>query len=89
MIPDAFSPNNDNINDIFRVVTSQYFPEIEMRVYNRWGEMVHSEVGQTNHGWDGKFKGEDQPVDAYSYIVRVKTLDDQEFIVSGTVSLFR
>ena len=89
IIPDAFSPNGDGLNDIFRVVTDQYYEEIEMIIYNRWGEQVHREVGPQNHGWNGIYKGELQGVDSYTYMVRVKALDGNEFILSGTVALVR
>jgi len=89
IIPDAFSPNGDNLNDIFRVVTDEYFVDIEMIIYNRWGEILHRENGTQNHGWDGRFNGEQQATESYIYIIRVVTPDGKEFFLSGNVALIR
>ena len=89
IVPDAFSPNGDNLNDVFRVITDQYFEDIEMIIYNRWGDILHRENGTQNHGWDGTFNGEKQPSESYIYIIRVVTLDGKEFFLSGNLALFR
>ncbi|MEZ4979477.1 MAG: gliding motility-associated C-terminal domain-containing protein [Chitinophagales bacterium] len=89
IIPDAFTPNGDGLNDVFRVVTEEYFEDIEMIIYNRWGDILHRENGPSNHGWDGTYKGELQANDSYIYVVRVLTLDGNEFYLSGNVALFK
>jgi gliding motility-associated-like protein len=89
VVPDAFSPNGDEINEIFRVVTDQYFADIEMIIYNRWGDIIHRENGSQNHGWDGTFNGDVQPTEVYVYLIKLLTFDDQEFILSGNVTLIR
>jgi gliding motility-associated-like protein len=56
LMPDAFTPNGDGVNDVFEITNKADFREIEMRVYNRWGEVVHDGRGQ-DHGWDGTYNG--------------------------------
>lgn len=57
--PTAFTPNGDGKNDVFfPIVLSKDAKVHDFRVYNRWGELVHNDP---NQGWDGKYKGEEQP----------------------------
>jgi gliding motility-associated-like protein len=54
-VPNAFSPNGDNLNDILKAITAgiRYFHYF--RIYNRWGNLVFSTTDQSI-GWDGTFK---------------------------------
>tara|TARA_R110001599_G_scaffold292026_1_gene495650 strand:- start:28 stop:3141 length:3114 start_codon:yes stop_codon:yes gene_type:complete len=66
-IPNAFSPNNDGVNDEFKPVTDcdlQY----SMQIFNKWGEIIFSTEDITK-GWDGRFKGTKVQDGQYSYIV--------------------
>lgn len=67
LIPNAFSPNQDGLNDVYKPILfgidhESYFLDI----YNRWGQLVFS-TKTVSEGWDGKFKGEDAPADVYFY----------------------
>ena len=55
-IPNAFSPDNNNKNEVYKVVGSKYVYKFKMSIYNRWGEKVF-ETTNINEGWDGKYKG--------------------------------
>ncbi|MEZ4979866.1 MAG: gliding motility-associated C-terminal domain-containing protein [Chitinophagales bacterium] len=88
-IPDAFSPNGDGVNDVFRIIGQEDFSEIEMKIYNRWGELIHIGKDQ-NHGWNGTYKGREQEVAVYVYYVRaVSKYTGEEFVVSGNLTLIR
>jgi gliding motility-associated-like protein len=54
--PNAFSPNNDGLNDTFKVLTDYVFEMYRLTIYNRWGEIVF-ETTQPGVGWNGSFKG--------------------------------
>ena len=88
-VPDAFSPNGDGINDVFQIVNKDYFEDIVMKVYNRWGELIH--VGEGfNHGWDGTYKGQAQDIDTYVYYIEAtSTFSGNRAKVSGTVTIIR
>lgn len=70
VIPDAFSPDGDNINDLFVIKRIQAFPNNELRVFNRWGRLVYSKKGYDN-SWDGKAnvgnEGEGLPSGSYYF----------------------
>ncbi|KYG82227.1 hypothetical protein AWN68_15405 [Roseivirga echinicomitans] len=66
-IPNAFSPNNDGVNDVFEPITDCDLA-YSMQVFNRWGEIIFSKEGKGS-GWDGSFKGEKVQDGQYSYVV--------------------
>ena len=88
-IPDAFTPNGDGINDVFRMVTGQTLGEVELIIYNRWGDNLFQQTGDSGIAWDGTYQGQEQANDVYIYLFRVKTLDDKEFFFQGEVTLYR
>lgn len=88
MIPTAFTPNNDGQNDVFKMVNVTDESLLEMRVFNRWGTVVFT-TNDINKGWDGKYKGQDQPMAVYGYAIKIKYSDGAEEVYKGTVTLVR
>lgn len=70
-MPTVFTPNGDGLNDIFKVEGWGIKKIIEFKVYNRWGGLVF-QTDNKMEGWDGTYKGKNQAVDTYTYIVRVE-----------------
>lgn len=86
-IPNAFSPNDDGINDVFRVSLHQA-NTINMAIYNRWGQKIFE--GNDNLAvWDGKFKGNNCDIGAYSYVVQIVFDDGEQRTLQGHVLLVR
>lgn len=56
VVPTAFTPNNDSLNDTFRPVTKG-LKKVRLDIYDTWGSMIYSESGDVIKGWDGKIKG--------------------------------
>jgi gliding motility-associated-like protein len=88
-IPNAFSPDDNNLNEIWRPVISAV-RDFEMKVFNRWGEMVfHS----TDHqkGWNGKFnnEGDNLPEGVYIYTITVYDIHNERHSERGTIQLKR
>ncbi len=84
--PNVFTPNEDKINDCFRLGKEGAFDECsELKVFNRWGKLVF-ESDATNKCWNGKNKttGAKEPEGTYLYILRVK-----DFQIKGAVMLIR
>ncbi|MET0634679.1 MAG: gliding motility-associated C-terminal domain-containing protein [Chitinophagaceae bacterium] len=86
-IPNAFSPNNDGKNDVFKVYGSAV-KSIELRVFNQWGELLF-ESKDRSIGWDGRFKGVIQPVGVYPFGVKVTFYDNRVVTKKGLVNLVR
>lgn len=88
-LPNAFSPNGDGNNDIFKVRGGP-FKTVNLKIYNGWGEMIYESTDpHPDAGWDGTFKGVKQPMGVYVYTVQATTLDDKEYSKSGDVTLIK
>ncbi|MBI3510982.1 MAG: gliding motility-associated C-terminal domain-containing protein [Bacteroidetes bacterium] len=55
-VPNVFTPNGDNTNDLLVFKNLEYFPNSMLQIYNRWGELVY-ENGNYLNDWNGKKKG--------------------------------
>ena len=87
VVPNAFTPNGDGINDCFSI---KYWGEAQSLIfiiYSRWGEKMF-ETNTINTCWDGKFKGQPSAAGNYVYYIKAKTLCG-EFIKKGNVILIR
>jgi|GEM_PF-1606825 len=93
-IPNSFSPNGDNINDVFTPFADQTVDKInEFSVFNRWGEKVYSlqnyKLDAENIGWHGDFKGVPSSVGVYTFFVNILYKDGKTETMQGEVTLFR
>ena len=91
-IPNAFSPNEDGVNDVFKPVL-RYFDRTDyrMQVFDRLGKIVF-ETNNPDLGWNGSDNGKDYYLEAgvYVYAIRVKSERTGEvFVFRGNVSLLR
>lgn len=85
-MPNAFTPNGDGNNDVFRFPPSAKNKFVRLTVFNRWGEKLF-ETRDASKGWNGKKKGILQPVDSYVYLLETQTLNGRKNQQKGTVSL--
>jgi large repetitive protein len=88
-IPNAFTPNNDIINDKVVVKPSGPIEFISLQIFNRWGETVFNTTDQ-NIFWDGKQNGQDCKMDVYFYVLKYKCpLLKNTSIKKGDITLIR
>lgn len=89
IIPNSFTPNEDNRNDYFFPVVQCDYSYYNMTISDKWGNTVFSTSNP--HGkWDGRFKGNLCPEEVYIY--RIESMEkgsDKKNLRSGNVSLFR
>jgi gliding motility-associated-like protein len=82
-IADAITPNGDGINDRWVVGGLEFFPQSEVEVFNRWGQLIfRSKPGTT--WWDGTFNGALLPASDYYYVI---SLEPGAQPITGTVTL--
>jgi gliding motility-associated-like protein len=86
--PNAFSPNGDGLNDVWAPIDYGSAGEIQIQIFNRWGELVF-ESNDVSKGWDGTYKGELLAPDNFVYHVEGLFLDGEEFKETGTIALLR
>lgn len=68
--PNAFTPNGDNYNDSWVIKNIHLYPEMTLKIFNRWGTIVNEQSGEYIP-WDGTFKGEILPTETYYYILLI------------------
>ncbi len=85
--PNGFTPNEDGINDYWRIDFIKEFPQSVVEVYNRWGQLLFRSIGYTEP-WNGIYKGKQLPVGTYYYIIE---LNDPNFPdgYTGPVTIMR
>ena len=86
-IPNAFSPNNDGLNDCFEI-KGVGFEGFDFTVVDRWGNEVFK-TNDTDHCWDGTFKGQPLPTGVYTYRIIADLPFDEYSIKEGTIKIIR
>ena len=90
VVPSAFSPNSDGINDSWTIENLDQFTNTTVRVYNRWGSMVYDmdQVGGEN--WTGNGKNSKPiPVGTYYFIIEYDGFDGQKNNITGPITIIR
>lgn len=87
-IPNAFTPNKDNINDCFGVKNWPATSSYELTIYNRWGQLVFKTTN-ASECWNGDFQGQPQSTGTYVYIIKANTSLCGQITKKGTVTLIR
>jgi len=84
-VPNAFTPNNDGLNDTFRpVIDYERVRMFSMAVYNHWGQLIF-ETTNPSEGWDGK----DSPAGVYSWVISYSNHTGKLFKMRGSVTLLK
>jgi gliding motility-associated-like protein len=86
-IPNAFSPNGDNNNDIV-FVRGNTIKELTFKIFDRWGEKVF-ETTDSDNGWDGYYKGKIATPAVYVYYVEATCFNNEKFYKQGNITLIR
>ncbi|RAU84343.1 Ig-like domain-containing protein [Pontibacter arcticus] len=85
VVRNAFSPNQDNVNEVWEIENIGKYPEARVEVFNRWGNLVFSSDGYAAP-WDGTRNGSELPVATYYYIIYLNKTDKP---ISGNVTILR
>lgn len=70
-VPNAFTPNGDNQNDVFLIKGTGVEAVESFEIFNRWGEKIFT-TSDSSIGWDGRYKGVPQQMDTYTYQIKVR-----------------
>lgn len=93
-IPNAFSPNKDQRNDVFTVFADPGAGTILlMRIFDRWGELVYEGANfnpnDLSKGWDGTFRGKLANQGIYVYVVEMQYRNGKSKVFKGDLHLLR
>ena len=87
-VPNAFTPNGDGLNDYWELKGIEAYPEAEVSVFNRWGQVIFYAKG--NYGsspFDGNLRGQSLPGGVYTYVLNPIPNETQR--ISGALMLIR
>ena len=89
VLPNAFTPNGDDLNDVFRILYNSSVSSINyFKVYNKAGKLVF-ETKNIDEGWDGKVNGQMQDSDAYYWVAEYRSWNNKIFQRKGAVVLLK
>jgi gliding motility-associated-like protein len=86
-VPNAFSPNNDQVNDIL-YIQSYLVKDLYFVIFDRWGEKVF-ETTDVSKGWDGRYKGKLLDPAVFVYYMKATCMNDVVFEKKGNITLLR
>lgn len=89
-IPNTFSPNGDGTNDTWEILGIEKYPNCNIQVYTRWGQLVFQSTGYSaSKRWNGTSKnGKELAPSAYYYVINLRSEDFPDPI-KGTVSIIK
>lgn len=86
VIYNTITPNGDGINDTWKILGIERFPDAEVKVHSRWGQIVYVQRGYTNNpGWDGDLL----PDAVYYYVIELNPLGFETKPYSGSLTIIR
>src|SRR5206468_3373738 len=88
LIPNAFTPNHDGVNDCFGIKFWGILMEVDFSIYNRWGERIFHTT-KPGECWDGTYKRQLQKPDVYIYIIKAKTTCENYIFRKGIIALIK
>jgi gliding motility-associated-like protein len=94
-VPNAFTPNGDNINDIFQIYPVSFVKKVNyFKIFQRTGNLIFSAVDfnpedAAAHGWNGTFNGSLMHPDVYIYVLEFASKDGKNWVQSGDVTLIK
>lgn len=93
IMPNAFSPNGDGLNDVFepKFVNKSGYVIKTFKVYNRWGQLIYQDQGTRKASWNGRYYNEDKAADpgVYYYYIDVLFIDGTKEYVKGDVTIVK
>ena len=87
-MPNAFTPDNNRLNDALKPVVSGTLKQYHLSIYNRWGQLVFTSKDPAT-GWDGTMRGIPQNSDTYVWICSYQLDGENAKVEKGTVMLIR
>lgn len=86
LVPTAFTPNNDGLNDVFRPRLNCFASSFHINIFNRWGKKIF-ESSDIKKGWNGVYAGLRLSTGAYVYYIEYKTTSGITKTAKGVVTL--
>jgi gliding motility-associated-like protein len=82
----AFSPNEDLYNDTWIIDNMHLYPDAELQVFNKWGNVIHTQTG-IYEAWDGSVNGKQVPSELYYWIINLNSPERE--VLKGNITIIR
>ncbi len=93
LMPNAFTPNNDGLNDFYKPYNRGINRYLEFCIYNKMGQKIYEKknftINESNVGWNGTFKGKEQNTGTYIYIIQAVCDSGKQVTSKGSFLLLR
>lgn len=88
-VPNIFSPNGDNINDVFQPIFNEVQIEYyRLQIYDRWGNLLFESLNK-DKGWNGKYQDHNMNLGVYTYVIQYQVHEGESKVKAGDVTLVR
>ena len=87
-MPNAFTPNGDRLNDVYKIPSFNFNRLIQFTIYNRWGRIVF-QTRDITKGWDGTINNIPQETGTYVYYLQMESITGKKINEKGTLTLIR
>jgi gliding motility-associated-like protein len=87
-MPNAFTPNGDGLNGLFRIPPGMYIKLKNFAIYDRWGLKVF-ETDKITDGWNGEYDGVPQPMGGYVYVITGDDITGKSVVYKNSLLLIR
>jgi gliding motility-associated-like protein len=93
-VPNIINTNSNNGNNKFTIYTNESVELIDkMQIYDRWGNLVYInenfEPNNPDIGWDGRFQGQDVVQGVFVYLIKFRTIEGEEQVLTGDLTVIR
>ncbi len=88
LVPNAFTPNNDGLNDILKPRYNGIKHLVYFAIYNRWGQLIFK-TSDMSRGWDGNFNGRPQGTQTFVWIINAEGFDNKTYQLKGVITLIK
>ena len=88
ILPNAFTPNGDGINDTIRPIYN-CMDNVQLSIYDTWGALIFSEIGDDIYGWDGTINGKPAENGNYIIVVRAEAWNGKTVDINGPITLIK
>ncbi len=86
VIPNAFTPNDDGYNDLWKIDALQDNPDVIVQIFDRFGKLVFESARGYPDPWDGKYNGDYVSMGTYYFLIK---LDDFTEAIPGSLTVIR
>ena len=89
-MPNAFTPNNDGLNDVLQPILVGMSRLRSFKVFDRYGQLVYYSLkGGSSEGWNGSYKNQPASVGVYYWIIELVDAEGKDRVEKGSVTLLR